>query len=160
MGLIPDSLIETITLDTTYKWVKDTLVTWHNVGTDSQYSDTTIKDVYARFIVADTSITDAWANDDYVTLTGDNGFSNITIDVGKDAGTLQGSYIFNILDLESTGMDIKPIMLDDDTGLVTSYIVNTGKGGKIAVLGMNLYFSPTAEIRAVIQKILTEEFEL
>jgi hypothetical protein len=141
MGFMADSTLMEVISDTTFEWV---------------YDSTLQQEVQVRVITFDTTYYDAWMNDTYITLTGDNGYTNITIDVAKDPNTEQASYLFYTLN----GTAVKPIMLDDDTGAITGYVVETGHGGKIAALGMNLYYSPTAEIKNVIQKILVDEFGL
>jgi hypothetical protein len=102
----------------------------------------------------DTSYRDPWSEDDYVTLDGENGYTSITIDVAKDDGTHQDGVVFPGIAASAT-----VILSDDDTGEPVGYVwTNPVSGGKFVALGMNLYYSPTAEIRAVIDKILMDEF--
>jgi len=107
-------------------------------------------------VVYDTTIVETlpWDHDDYVTLAGDTtlGYTNISIDVAKDEGTHQDGLVYAGLNASAV-----PILYDDDTGLPVAYTFDMPAGGKMIVLGMNLYFSPTSEITSMIQKILTDE---
>jgi hypothetical protein len=108
-------------------------------------------------IVYDSTIAETfpWDDDDYVTLVGDTtlGYTNISIDVAKDEGTHQNGLVYAGLNASAI-----PILYDDDTGLPVGYSFVMPGGGKMVVLGMNLYYSPTSEITAVIQKLLADEF--
>ncbi len=106
-------------------------------------------------IVYDTTIAETypWDHGDYVTLTGAAGYSDISIDVAKDENTHQDGLVFDGISASAV-----PILIDDDSDSPVGYIYAIPTGGKIVVLGMNLYFSPTTEITAVIQKLLTDEF--
>ncbi len=102
----------------------------------------------------DTSYTVPWDYDDYVTMTGTAGYTNISIDVGKDADTQQGNTIHPGLDAAAV-----PIILDDDTGETVAYVYDIpDPRGKMVVLPFNLYFSPANEIQSLINQILTQEF--
>ncbi len=137
-GLIPDS--EFVQIDTT-------------ITTTTRYDSALGGWVTVVDTSYDTTTFDVWMNDDYITLTGANGYTNISIDVGKDPNTHQDGYVFTLLKPSA-----KPIMIDDDTGFVTGFVYENAFGGKVVTLGMNLYYSPTQEIRDVVQKILSEEF--
>lgn len=137
-GLIPDTQLLVIDTTVTNTQVYDsTFGGWITV-IDTSY---------------DTTAHDAWEADDYVTLTGDNGYTNITIDVGKDAFTHQDGIVFPLV---KSGT--KVILWDDDVNFPVGFVYETAAGGKVVSLGMNLYFSPTGEIRDMIAKILTDEF--
>ncbi len=144
MGIIPDYYEESIdsTVYTHEEWINGE---WETV------IDSVIYDSSYTFPYADNHIWHGYGG--YTTLTGTNGYTDITIDVAKDENTHQDGVAF--LFLQNT---IKPIILDGD-GEVVGYVYDPPTtAGRVVVLGMNLYYSPSVEIRDIIQKILTDEF--
>ncbi|MCP4414643.1 MAG: hypothetical protein GY808_18970 [Gammaproteobacteria bacterium] len=152
MGLIPDTVTSIIdsTVYTHDEW--DSTSHTYVPVIDSVNYDTSYTFPYND---GSTSGYDERADDygGYTTLNGVNGYSNITIDVAKDGDTHQGGIIWNYL-----RPGLKTIMEDDDGNIIGYVYDPPTTSGKVAVLGMNLYFSPAAEIRSVIQKILIDEF--
>ena len=138
MGLAAGEL-EVITADTT-----DTLI----------YDEDSGLWVPSFYVTFDTTYFDPWDYSGYSTLTGMNGYSNISLDVGKDPSTFQDSYVYYYFG-DPDG--VKEITHDDDLDEPAGYVYDNGSGSIVAVLGYNLYYSPTAEYKAVIQKILVDE---
>ena len=136
MGLA-DSELEVIESDTTEEWVV----------VDG-------KEVLVRTVTFDTTYYNPWDYSDYVTLSGANGYSDISIDIGKDPGTHQNSSVY----YKFAG-EVKEITTDDAMELPAGYVYDFG-AGKVVVLGYNLYYSPTAQYKDVIQKIMKDEFGL
>ncbi len=143
MGMIPDSVMDVInmTIDEDSAWVNGI---WSAVY-DTTYDTTNV------WPYADDAVYMAYGG--YTTLSGNNGYTDISIDVAKDGDTHQNGIAFYLLK-----PGIKTIFSDADGDPVGYVYDPPGTSGKIAVLGMNLYFSPAAEIRSVIQKILIDEF--
>ncbi len=143
MGMIPDSVTEVInvTIVEDSAWVNGQWIAVYDTTSDTSYV----------WPYADNAVYMGYGG--YTTLTGENGYTDISIDVAKDGGTHQNGIAFYLLK-----PGFKPILSDADGDPVGYVITTPGTTGKVAVLGMNLYFSPAAEIRAVIQKILIDEF--
>ena len=106
-----------------------------------------------------TEVPETWAYEDYGAGAGDilgsNGYTNISIDVGKDGNSYQFCDVFPRL---VTGT--KVLFTETESGEPTGYIYDLpDPKGKLVVLCFNLWYSPAGEIAAVMQKLLAEEVQ-
>ncbi len=144
-GIMTEQLM-TVTSDTT-----DTLITDPDTGLE----------IPAKIITFDTTYTDPWeywgtSYSGAEPMTGMNGYPNISVDIGKVDPNEEAAFIYSYL-----ASNIKVINVDAD-GTIVSYIYEPegGTQGKVVVIGLPLYFSPTQEYKDLIQKVLKEEFGL
>jgi hypothetical protein len=137
MATVP---LEVITSDTTEELIYDP-----------------VNDVWIPTLVItfDTTSFNPWEHSDYSTLVGANGYSNISIDVGKDDGTHQDSYAYYNL-----APSIKRITTDNYDDVPAAYVYDVPGGGMVATIGFPMWFSPTQEYKDVIQKVLKDDFGL
>ena len=133
-------------------------------------SDTTVERIYldpdsltwqdVTVVTFDTTEYDPWeywaidysGND---LITGLDGYPNISVDIGKSDPAEKSAYAYWNISPEAIPIFTEP---DDATGAVTGYVYDVpGPPGIVVTLGFPLYYSPTAEYRDTIQKVLKDE---
>jgi hypothetical protein len=140
---LPTEELEVITADTTEEWVLVDSV-----------------EVLVRTITYDTTYYPAyeWHGTHYTgsdPIEGLEGYPNISVDVGKDPNTEKNAWVYFNLKPEAVPIFNSPGEPDVWVGFKYD---SPDPAGKVVTFGFPIWFSPTAEYKEAIQKVLREEF--